>query len=109
LKKTFPLQQENKHPDRVLYSIKYDIRRYLKRERKKKLPEDTTFLDFECRFGQNNETAESLSASQIITALDKAKDEQWKQCYVEIVAKAIHKEKAVAEEKEEETDDQEQE
>ena len=55
LKKVFKLTQENKHPDRVLDSIKYDIRRYVKRERKKKLPEDAIFWAFDCRFGQNSD------------------------------------------------------
>jgi len=106
LKKIFSLQQKNKHPDRVLDSIKYDIRRYLKRERKKKLPEDATFWDFECSFGQDSDSARSISVSQIITALDKAKESAWTQCYVEIIAKATHKEKV---EKKEDADSQEQE
>lgn len=111
MKKIFPLQLKNKQPERVLDSIKYDIRRYLKRERKKKLPEDATFWDFECRFGQDSESAEPMQSSQIITELDKAKEAEWSQCYVEIVAKASFKKKAekVVEETTEDTDSQEQE
>lgn len=93
MKKVFKLQQDNKHPDRVLDSIKYDIRRYLKRERKKKLPEDKTFWDFECAFGKSSKEAQSLPASEIITALDKAKEEAWEECYIEIISKAVYKEK----------------
>ena len=33
MKKTFQLQVEGKHPERLLEAIKHDIRKYLKRER----------------------------------------------------------------------------
>ena len=98
MKKIFHLQQENKHPDRVLESIKYEIRRYLKRERKKKLPDNAVFWDFDCRFGQNSEEASSLPASGIISALDKANEDKWSQCYIEIIAKASFKARSDEEE-----------
>jgi len=94
LKKIFHLRQENKNPARLLESIKHEIRKYMKRERNKKLPSDATYWDFDCRFGQNSEAAERLSASGIINALDKAHVEGWEQCYVEIIAKASYKAKA---------------
>ena len=72
-------------------TIKHDLRRYLKRERKKKLPDDAAFWDFDCRFGQNSDEAESLFVSEVITALDKAHKASWKQCYVEIIAKPVYK------------------
>ena len=91
MKKTFHLQQENKNPDRLIESIKHEIRKYLKRERGKKLPEKAVFWDFDCRFGQNSEEAQAVAPSEIITALDKAHAEKWEQCYVEIIARASHK------------------
>ncbi len=100
MKKIFHLQQENKNPERLLESIKHEIRKYLKRERSKKLPEKAVFWDFTCRFGQTSDNAESLSASEIIAALDKAKDANWDQCYVEIIANASYKAKTEASEEE---------
>ncbi len=94
MKKIFHLQQENKNPDRVLESIKHEIRKYFKRERGKKLPEKAVFWDFDCRFGQNSDEAQGVSASEIITALDKAHADNWETCYVEIIAKASYKVKA---------------
>jgi hypothetical protein len=93
LKKLFHLRQENKNPDRLLESIKHEIRKYMKRERKKKLPEEAVFWDFDCRFGQNDEEAEPLPASGLIAALDKAHDAGWDACYVEIIARASMKAK----------------
>ena len=90
MKKVFNFTQKNKHPDRVLEGIKYEIRKYLKRERKKKLPEDAKFWDFDCRFGQNSDDAKELKASEIISALDNARSSEWEKCYIEIIAKAVH-------------------
>jgi len=95
LKKIFELQAANKKPERVSDSIKNELRKYLKRERKKKLPEDALFWEFECRFGQTSETAESLNASELIKALDKAYEASWDRCYVEIISKPSSKSKSV--------------
>ncbi len=91
MKKIFQLRQTNKHPERVLESIKHEIRKYFKRERKKKLPENALFWDFECRFAQTAENAYKVTASELMKALDNAKAEQWERCYVEIIACAVFK------------------
>ncbi|MEA2111178.1 MAG: DUF6172 family protein [Campylobacterota bacterium] len=91
MKKVFKLQLENKKPDRVIDSIKNEIRKYLKRERKKKLPEDAVFWDFDCRFGAEQSSAKSVTANEVITSLDIARQENWEACYVEIIAKASFK------------------
>lgn len=95
MKKIFKLTAENKKPERVLDSIKYDIRRYLKRERKKKLPEDATFWDFECAFGKSSDDKQEMNASEITAALDKASEASWSECYIEIISKAVTKERKV--------------
>jgi len=95
MKKIFQLKQENKHPDRVIDSIKNEIRKYLKRERKKKLPGDAIFWDFDCRFGQNKEESQILPASALVNALDSAKEKDWAECYVEIFAKASYKKEEI--------------
>lgn len=91
MKKVFKLTQENKHPDRVLDSIKYDIRRYLKRERSKKLPKEAIFWEFDCMFGKSSSAAESVNSSAIMEALDKAKEEGWEEFYIEIISKPSSK------------------
>lgn len=98
MKKVFKLQQENKNPDRLLEAIKNEVRKYLKRERKKKLPEDAVYWDFDCRFGQSSDEAASLLVSEMITALDKAHEDAWSQCYIEIIAKASMKKETGSEE-----------
>jgi hypothetical protein len=100
VKKIFKLQQENKNPDRILEAVKNEVRKYMKRERKKKLPEDAVYWDFDCRFGESSEKAEGLSASEIITALDRAHEATWSECYVEIIAKASMKKETATDEEE---------
>ncbi len=94
MKKIFKLQQENRNPDRMLEAVKHEVRKYLKRERKKKLPEDAVYWDFNCRFGRSSEEAQELSVSEITAALDSAREAEWDACYVEIIAEAnMRKEK----------------
>lgn len=94
LKKIFTIRHEKKKPERAIEAIKHEVRKYLKRERGKKLPEKATFWDFECRFGQNSDTAENLPASGVIDALSRVEEAGWEQCYIEITAKPSYKAKA---------------
>ncbi len=88
MKKTFQLQVEGKHPDRVLDAIKHEIRKYLKRERRRDLPEGVDYWDFDCKFGLTQEAAEVVHLANVIACIDNAaKEQQAKQFYVEILAK----------------------
>jgi len=102
MKKVFKLQVENKNPERQLEAVKNEIRKYLKRERKKKLPEDAIYWDFECRFGEEAEKSTSVIVSALIGEVDKAHINKWSSCYVEIIAKASMKKETVSQESEEE-------
>jgi len=91
LKKIFQLQIENKNSDRLVDSIKHEIRKYMKRERAKKLPESGTYWDFDCKFGQSSESAIITIHTELTAAIDKAYSENWQECYVEIIAKSVKK------------------
>jgi len=104
MKKVFKLQVENKKPERQVESIKNELRKYLKRERKKKLPEDAIYWDFECRFGQDEASAKTVAASALTSALDEAQSTGWSECYIEILAKASMKKPAMMSDNETEAD-----
>ena len=91
MKKIFLIQEENKNSDRLVESIKHEIRKYLKRERAKKTPEGFHYWDFDCKFGQNSETAQVLHHADFTVEIDKAHAEKWTECYVEIIAKPTKK------------------
>ncbi|HEX5739693.1 MAG TPA: DUF6172 family protein [Hydrogenophaga sp.] len=87
MRKTYPLRPEGKHPDRVLDAIKHDIRKYMKRERRRDLPEGSDFWDFDCRFGATQETAEVVQPSQLMGLLDVLAQSGAGHCYVELLVK----------------------
>ena len=87
MKKTFPLQIEGKHPDRVLDALKHELRKYLKRERRRELPAGVDYWDFDCRFGLSQDSAETVHLAQLIERLDAAAQDSAAQVYVEILAK----------------------
>ena len=70
MKKTFKLNIEGKHPDRVLEAVKHEIRKYVKRQRRVPLPEGVDFWDFDCRFGTTPENATVVHFATITGLID---------------------------------------
>lgn len=92
MKKIFKLTDEKKHEDRVLEAVKHDIRKYVKREKKKKLEDaKTTYWDFDCKVGATSESAKAVEFDALIKALDEVKGTGATECYVEILAKVVEK------------------
>ena len=97
MKKTYPLQVEGKHPDRLLDATKNDIRKYVKRERRRELPAGADYWDFDCRFGANEAAAEPTHLSALIALVDGVAREGGSQFYVEIIAKPAQRKARPAE------------
>ncbi len=92
MKKVFQLRDEKKHEDRVLEAVKHEIRKYVKRERKKDLPNKATmYWDFDCKVGATAEEAKEVVFEELIKALDTVKASGATEVYVEILAKAVDK------------------
>jgi len=92
MKKIFKLTDEKKHEDRVLEAVKNDIRKYVKREKKKDLPDKATmYWDFDCKIGATADDAKVVAYEELIKALNAVKAEGAKECYVEILAKTVDK------------------
>lgn len=98
MKKTFSFEMPNHKPPRVIEAIKAEINRYIKRERRKPLPEGVDFWDFDCRTGKDAETAEPVHVSEITKNIDTASQEYWVAIYIEILAKQGHRTKVVEQE-----------
>lgn len=97
MKKTFKLQVENKNTDRVVDSIKHEIRKYIKREQNKPFPEEMNYWYFECKFGKDSETPTEIPYSQLIRSVDEAAEAKCETFYLEIVSIAKKREKKVRE------------
>lgn len=87
VRKTFQIKIEGKHPDRLLDATKHEIRQYLKRERRKALPGGADYWDFDCRFGENPESAESVHVAQLTALIDGAAQGSAASFYLELIAK----------------------
>ncbi len=78
----------------MIESIKADVRKYLKRERRKALPEGVDFWDFDCKTGKSSEAAAPTHVSGLVTMIDTAGSENWDAIYIEILAKQGHRTKS---------------
>jgi hypothetical protein len=86
MRKTFPLTDPRHEPPRVVAAIKNDVRKYLKRERGKKLPEGADFWDFDCKVGQA-EPGNVTHVGDLTKAIDAGVEQGWSAVYIEILAK----------------------
>ena len=92
MKKVYKLTDEKKHEDRVLEAVKNDIRKYVKREKKKDLTDKKTmYWDFDCKIGTTEDIAQDIPYEELIKALDKIKTMGVTEVYVEVMAKEVEK------------------
>ena len=91
MRKTFLLNIEGKHRDRLVEASKHDIRKYVKRERSRALPAGVDFWDFDCKFGPNEATAAVVHFATLMTLIDTAVQEGAEQFYVEVVTRHGHR------------------
>lgn len=88
MKKTFKLHVEGKNSDRLLESIKHEVRKYVKREKRKTLPSGANYWAFDCTFGATPELAEPLHLGEITKQMDVVASAGGDSFYVEILARA---------------------
>jgi len=86
MRKTFPLENPPHKRPQVVAAIKNKVRKYLKRERRKDLPEGVDFWDFDCKVGQEGPT-KVVHVAEIISAIDAASENGWATIHIEILAK----------------------
>ncbi|WP_295960550.1 DUF6172 family protein [Rhodoferax sp.] len=87
MKKTFPLNIEGKHRDRVVEATKNDIRKYVKRQLRVALPEGVDYWDWDCRFGTSAETAVVVHFATITKLIDDVAAAGAAAFYIELIAK----------------------
>lgn len=87
MKKTFQLNIEGKHRDRVLEATKHEIRKYVKRQRRVPLPAGVDYWDFDCKFGRSADAAVSVHFANLTALIDEAAQAGSEAFYVEILAK----------------------
>ncbi len=93
MKKTFPLKVPGREDQRVVEAIKNDIRKYVKRERRKALPTGVDFWDFACKVGLEQAAPEARHVAEVIPAIEAAAKNGCTAVYVEIIAIPGHRTK----------------
>jgi hypothetical protein len=105
MKKTFKLTHPKIKVPQLVVAIKHEVRKYLRRERRKILPEKFDFWDFDCRFGDNEASSAVVHLSDINKSIDQAVSKQLKSFYLEILVKPGHRSKKPKRERVNEKDD----
>lgn len=93
MKKTFELSVSNKTDSNHLDSIKHQIKKYISRERRKKLPDNVDYWDFDCNIGDNEQETSSIHISKVNSVLSNLALEKKKSFYIEILAKPGYRKK----------------
>ncbi len=88
MKKTFKLTHEKIKYARLIDAAKHEVKKYLRRERNKKLPEGADFLDFDCKYGATEKEAKVIDLTEINKYIDEAAAQNLTSFYLEILAKS---------------------
>lgn len=87
MKKQFTVVESKISPDRQIDAIKHEIKKYIARERRKKLPEGQDYWDFDCKIGTSTADAKTAHVDDLNKQLDLLSAENTS-FYVEILAKS---------------------
>ena len=93
MKKSFKLTHPKIKYPRLVEAVRSDVRKYIKRERRKELPEGVDFWDFDCKYGATEEAAAVVHIAEIGDCIGKAEKEQLESFYIEILVKPGHRTK----------------
>ena len=94
MKKTFQLTHPKIKPARLIEAVRRDVKKYLKREKRKSLPDGVDHWDFDCKFGPTEAKAEIILVSEISKCISEAEVENLESFYIEILAKPGYKKKS---------------
>ncbi len=98
MKKTFHLIDPKIKYPRMIEAAKHEVRKYLKRSRRKAIPEGADYWDFECKFGTLEENAQPLHLAEIDKNLNEAEGKKLETVYVEVIPVPGYRKKKPSEE-----------
>lgn len=91
MKKVFKLTHSKIKYARLIDAVRSDVKKYIKRERLKELPEGYDQWDFNCKFGPTADEAEVIQLADIGKQINAAEAQQLDSFYIEILAKPAHR------------------
>ncbi len=87
MRKTFELTHPKIKVARMVEAVKHEVKKYLKRERNKTLPEGADYWDFDCKIGSSEQTADVIHVSTINKEIDIMEANGVSAFYLEILVK----------------------
>ena len=93
MKKKIKLTDPKKAPARQVDYVKYEISKYLARERRKTPKTGADYWDFDCKIGKDEVSAVVIGVADINKNIDRIVMEGSETFYLEILAKPGHKAK----------------
>lgn len=87
MKKTFDLTHSKIKLPRMVEAARAEVNKYLKRERRKKLPAGVDFWDFDCKFGFTEAEAKVIHVAEITECINQVDQQELTSFYLEILAK----------------------
>jgi hypothetical protein len=87
MRKTISLTSTRHKPPQALAAVKNTLRKYVRRERKKELPEEADYWDFDCKIGLDEASAEAVHLAELVPRLDVLAQGGALEVYVEILAR----------------------
>ena len=87
MKKTFSLTHPKIKYPRMVDAAKNEVRKYIRRERRKALPAGVDFWDFDCRFGDTEAEARGIHLAELDGRINDIEKRALTSFYVEILAK----------------------
>lgn len=87
MKKTFELTHPKIKLERRVDAVKHEVKKYLKRERKKTLPAGVDYWDFDCQFGNTEAEASPIDLADINKRIDQTQVDGLTSFYIEVIAK----------------------
>ncbi|GAB5560244.1 MAG: DUF6172 family protein [Synoicihabitans sp.] len=89
MKRTFPLQAPGKADARVRDKIRHEVNKYVKRERRKELPDGYFRWDMDCQIGDDESTAQAVALKDLAQSIEDTAATGAEKVFVEIHAKAV--------------------
>lgn len=93
MKKTFKMSHPKIKAPRLVEAIKHEVKKYIRRERNKTLPDDIDYWDFDCRYGVDEASSEVIHLSAINKHISQAEEQQLESFYLEVMVKPGYRSK----------------
>ncbi|MDF7826922.1 DUF6172 family protein [Pontiellaceae bacterium B12227] len=87
MKKTITLTHEKIKYPRLIEAAKSEVRKYVKRERRRTLPAGVDYWDFDCKFGDTEADAKTVHLTEIDACISDIEKRELKSFYVEVLRK----------------------